>query len=107
MNNIISILLLSMCFINKVQSQTKENINNILPGKDSIVHLNTFKEFNKLLKILDKHQRGYFIEAGCCMGGESWGKPSKYKITYIAHLEDSVGMIYKLTTKDKSNNNIF
>ena len=107
MNNIISILLLSMCFINKVQSKTKERINNLLPEKDSIVFLKTFKEFNKLLKKLDKDQRGYFIEAGCCMGGESWGKPSKYKITYIAHLEDSVGMIYKLTTKDKSNNNIF
>jgi hypothetical protein len=107
MNNIISILILSMFFINKVQSQTKERINNFLRGKDSIVILKTFQDFNNLLNKMDKDQRGYFIKAGCCIGGESWGKPSKYRITYIAHLEDSVGMVYKLTTKDKSNNNIF
>ena len=34
MNYIIYILILSMCFTNKVQSQTKERINNFLSGNN-------------------------------------------------------------------------
>lgn len=106
MSKNILICLLLLCLVSISKSQKIALICNF-QQKDSIIFLKTYKEFDQVIKKLDKEKKGYFIKAGCCMGGESWGKPSKYKITYIAQLGDSTGLLYRLTLKDKADSSLF
>ena len=106
MNKNIFICLLLLCLVNISKSQKIALVHNF-QLKDSIVFLKTYKELDQIIKKLDKEKKGYFLKAGCCMGGESWGKPSKYKITYIAQLGDSTGLLYRLTLKDKADSSLF
>lgn len=107
MNKNILICLLLLCLVNISKSQKIALARNHFQQKDSIVFLKTYKELDQIIKKLDKEKKGYFLKAGCCMGGESWGKPSKYKITYIAQLGDSTGLLYRLTLKDKADSSLF
>ena len=107
MKSTIILSFLTICIIVNGQHNKLTRFNIASQKKDSIIYLKQFQDFNKILKRLDKEKKGYFIKAGCCMAGENWGKPSKYKITYIAYLSDSLGLQYELTTKVKSDSAIF
>jgi len=107
MKSAIILSIFTLCIIVNIKAYKANHFKFKFPKKDSVIYLKQFKDFNKILKKLDKEKKGYFIKAGCCMAGESWGKPSKYKITYVAHLGDSLGLQYKLTTKNKSDTTIF
>jgi len=106
MNKNIFICLLLLCFASNSKSQKIALVHNF-QLKDSIVFLKTYKELDQIIKKLDKEKKGYILKAGCCLGGESWGKPSKYKITYIVRLGDSTGLLYRLTLKDKTYSSLF
>ena len=106
MNKNIFICLLLLCLVNISKSQKIALVHNF-QLKDSIVFHKTYKELDQIIKKLDKEKKGYFLKGGCCMEGESWGKPSKYKITYIVRLGDSTGLLYRLTLKDKADSSLF
>lgn len=76
-----------------------EDKSNLHQVKDTVIYLKKFAEFIEIRKQLDKKGYGYFFESGRFLSGETWGKPSKAKVTYIAHAKDSIGLIHKLTTK--------
>ena len=107
MKKIIILYFLTIGVIVSGQTNKSNHFHFASPKKDSVIYLKRFEDFYKILNKLDKEKKGYFLKAGCCMGGESWGKPSKYKISYIAHLGDSLGLKYMLTTKDKFDTTLF
>lgn len=68
-------------------------------SNDTAIYCKTFANFNKIKKSFDQQKRGYYFTVGSLVTGETGGPPSKSKITFVARQNDTVGLIYTLTTK--------
>lgn len=71
----------------------------ICGSNDTTIYCKTFANFNKIKKSFDQQKRGYYFTIGSLVNGETGGTPSEYKTTFVARQNDSVGLIYTLTTK--------